>query len=103
MPVQTSYPGVYVQELPSSVHTITGVSTSIAVFIGRATQGPVDSPQLCLSYSDFDRTFSSDTTLSDMPRAVSLFFLNGGTTCYVTRIVKSGAALPAMVTLKNIL
>ncbi len=102
MPVQTSYPGVYVQELPSSVHTITGVSTSIAAFIGRATQGPVDSPQLCLSYSDFDRIFSSDTTLSDMPRAVSLFFLNGGTTCYVTRIVKSGAALPAMVTLKNI-
>ncbi len=102
MPVQTSYPGVYVQELPSSVHTITGVSTSIAAFIGRASQGHVYTPQLCLSSRDFDRKFCSDTTLSHMPRALSLFFLNGGTTCYVTRIVKSGAALPAIVTLKNV-
>ena len=34
MPVQVSYPGVYVQEEPSGVQTITGVSTSIALFVG---------------------------------------------------------------------
>ncbi|MEO8148097.1 MAG: phage tail sheath subtilisin-like domain-containing protein [Bacteroidia bacterium] len=101
MPVQPSYPGVYVQEVPSSVRTIVGVSTSIAAFIGRASQGPVNFPQLCLSYSDFDRTFSSDTSLSDMPRAVKLFFLNGGTRCYVTRIVKAGTDQKAAVTLLN--
>ena len=29
-----TYPGVYIQELPSAVHTITGVATSIAAFVG---------------------------------------------------------------------
>jgi len=33
---------VYVQEVPSSVHTITGVATSISLFIGRAMEGPVN-------------------------------------------------------------
>ena len=34
MTVMTSYPGVYIQELPSLVHTITPAPTSIAVFVG---------------------------------------------------------------------
>ena len=29
MPVAPTYPGVYIEEIPSGVHTITGVSTSI--------------------------------------------------------------------------
>ena len=43
MPVRppVSYPGVYVQEVPSGVRSIAGVSTSIAVFMGRAKQGPM--------------------------------------------------------------
>lgn len=55
MPVTLSYPGVYIEEVPSGVRTITGVATSITAFIGRALRGPVDSddaspvriPQLC--------------------------------------------------------
>ncbi len=39
MPVQTTYPGVYVQEVPSGVRTITGVSTSITAFIGPTKRG----------------------------------------------------------------
>ncbi len=31
--VQVSYPGVYIQEVPSGVHTITSVATSITAFI----------------------------------------------------------------------
>ena len=34
-----SYPGVYVQELPSPVHPITGVPTSIAAFVGYTASG----------------------------------------------------------------
>ena len=30
MPVTPTYPGVYIEELPSGVRTITGVATSIA-------------------------------------------------------------------------
>jgi uncharacterized protein len=29
-----SYPGVYIEELSSGQHTVTGVATSIAAFIG---------------------------------------------------------------------
>jgi phage tail sheath protein FI len=42
MPVLTTYPGVYVEEIPSGVRTITGVATSIAAFIGRARRGPTN-------------------------------------------------------------
>lgn len=99
MPVQPTYPGVYVQEEPSGVRTITGVSTSTAVFIGRAKQGPLKEPVLCLSYPDFERAFSSAYTDSDLARAVRLFFLNGGTKCYVMRIAKGAESSEA--TLKN--
>ena len=30
---QVSYPGVYIEEVPSSVHTITNVATSITAFV----------------------------------------------------------------------
>lgn len=86
MPISPTYPGVYVQEVPSGVRTITGVSTSIAVFIGRAKQGPLNEPVLCLNFSDFEKNFSSTYAGSDLARAVRLFFQNGGTQCYVMRI-----------------
>ncbi len=44
MPVTLSYPGVYIEEVPSGVRAIAGVATSIAAFIGRAPRGPVDEP-----------------------------------------------------------
>lgn len=87
-----TYPGVYVQEVPSGVRTIAGVSTSIAMFLGRARQGPLFQPVRCLSYGDFDRAFTSDGTLSDMARHVRLFFMNGGSDCYVMRIANGASA-----------
>lgn len=99
MPVTPTYPGVYVQEVPSGVRTIVGVSTSTAVFIGRAKRGPMNEPVLCLSLSDFERAFTGETAGSDMARHVRLFFQNGGTRCYGMRIAKG--AKPAQVTLKS--
>ena len=34
MPVQPTFPGIYIEELPSSTHTITAAPTSITVFVG---------------------------------------------------------------------
>ena len=34
MPITTTYPGVYVTEIPSGVRPITGVATSITAFLG---------------------------------------------------------------------
>lgn len=100
MPVQPTYPGVYIQEEPSGVRTIVGVSTSVALFVGRAKRGPLKKPVRCLNYSDFERTFSSEYADSDLARAVRLFFQNGGTQCYVMRIADD-SAVASEVTLKN--
>lgn len=96
MPVALSYPGVYVQEIPSGVRTIVGVSTSIALFIGRTKSGVPNSPVLCLNYEDFVREFTADYEGGDLARAVRLFFANGGAQCYVMRITDAAAAPAAL-------
>ncbi len=100
MPVQVSYPGVYIQEVPSGVHTITGVSTSIAAFFGRTARGPIDKAVRCLSFADFLREFGGPHPLSDLAQSVKQFFDNGGTDCYVVRLAPGAAA--ARVSLRNI-
>jgi len=99
MTIQPNYPGVYVQEVPSGVRTIAGVSTSTTLFIGAAKAGPMNAPTLCTNYTEFDDVFSSDSSKGDMARYVKLFFLNGGTRCYVMRIARD--ATRARVTLQN--
>jgi phage tail sheath protein FI len=102
MPVQVSYPGVYVQEIPSGVHTITGVSTSIAMFVGRTAEGELNKPKLLFNFSEYQRAFGTNTLVSEMTDAVRLFFLNGGQQCWAMRI-SDNAAKRATVTLKNTL
>lgn len=92
MPVTTNYPGVYIEELPSGVHTIAGVATSIAAFVGWAPKGPADRAQLVLSFPDFARQFGGLDSRSLLGYAVSQFFNNGGQQAYIIRLVASDAA-----------
>lgn len=98
--VQVSYPGVYIQEVPSGVRTITGVSTSVGAFLGRAAKGPIDKAVRLFSIADFVRSFGAPVSESDLAEAVKLFFNNGGTDCYVIRIASGADA--ALVTLENL-
>lgn len=92
MAVSPTYPGVYVQEVPSGVHTIVGVSTSTTLFVGRAATGPMLQAIRINTYADFLRTFGDDAgTVSAMARYVRLFFLNGGSDCYIIRIANGWA------------
>ncbi len=100
MPVQVSYPGVYIEEIPSGVHTITGVSTSIAAFFGRASKGPTNKAVRILSLSDYTRLFGEPHPRSDLANDIRLFFANGGTDAYVVRLAKGAAA--ATLTLKTL-
>lgn len=97
MPVQVSYPGVYIQEVSSGSRTITGVSTSVALLIGMAEQGPMDTPLRTLSLAEFERTFGASNSLGELHDQVSQFFLNGGSTAWIMRI--ADGAVPASVTL----
>jgi hypothetical protein len=100
MPVAPTFPGVYIEEVPSGVHTITPVSTSIGAFLGRATLGPINKAVHVLSLADFTRNFGDPLPGSDLADSVRLFFLNGGSDCYVVRLA-NGAA-PAAVTLQSL-
>jgi len=91
MPIAPTYPGVYVQEVPSGVTTIAGVSTSVAMFVGATGQGPLNEPTRVLSYADYERAFGDDTVVSETTQQVRQFFLNGGQQAYIMRIAKDSA------------
>jgi uncharacterized protein len=89
-----NYPGVYVTELQSSQHPITGVATSVTAFVGSAAQGTVDSPQTCNNWTDFVRTFGGLWPDSTMSYAVYQFFQNGGGTAIVVRVENGAKRAP---------
>ena len=91
MALQLTYPGVYVQELPSGTHTISGVATSITAFVGYLTRGPMNTPVQCLNFGDFQRVFGGLDPNSVTSFQVSQFFLNGGTEAWVSRVCASSA------------
>lgn len=91
MPVTLSFPGVYIEELSSGVHTITGVATSITAFVGRAAKGPVNQATTITSFGDFERIFGGVTPSSMLGYAVQDFYRNGGTTAIIVRLYHPGA------------
>src|SRR5581483_11403169 len=86
MPSALTYPGVYVEEIPSGVRTITGVATSITAFIGRAVRGPVNDPTTVNSFGDFERLFGGLDAGYPMSYAVRDFFLNSGSQALIVRL-----------------
>lgn len=99
MPVQPTYPGVYIEEIPSGVRTITGVATSITAFIGYTSRGAVNEAGHIFSFADFERGFGGLAFDSPLSHAVKHFFQNGGSEAYVVRV--AAGALAASVVVKN--
>jgi len=99
MPATLSYPGVYIEEIPSGVHSITGVSTSVTAFVGAAKRGPINKAIRILSFADFERRFGGLDDGSEMSYAVRQFFLNGGAEAWIVRVAKSAST--ASITLQN--
>ena len=94
MPATLNYPGVYIEEVPSGVRTITGVATSITAFIGRAPQGPVDKAMRVQSFGEYTQIFGGLWAMSTMGHAVSHFFQNGGGDAIIVRVFNHGATDP---------
>jgi phage tail sheath protein FI len=99
MPVAPTYPGVYIEEVPSGVRTITGVATSVTAFIGRALRGPVDEATVVNSFADFGRLFGGLWAESTMSYAVRDFFQNGGGQAVIVRV--ANGATTARITLET--
>lgn len=86
MPITPTYPGVYIDEVPSTARTITGVSTSVTAFIGRARRGPVNEPKIIHSLADHYRIFGELWKKSNMSYAVYHYFLNEGRDAVIVRV-----------------
>jgi phage tail sheath protein FI len=93
MPPTFTYPGVYIEEIPSAVHTITGVATSIAAFVGWAAKGPTTKATLVQSWSDFESQFGGLDARSVLGYSVNQFFGNGGQQAYIIRLAAPDAVL----------
>jgi phage tail sheath protein FI len=92
MPVTPTYPGVYIEELSSGVHTVTPVATSVAAFIGTFAQGPLNVPMQMLSPQDFQRTYGGLDRFSETSYAVQQFFTNGGQQAWIVRVADTATA-----------
>jgi len=92
MPVTPTYPGVYVEEIPSGVRTITGVSTSVAAFIDFFKRGPLNKAIQLFSMGDFGREFGGLDANSEASYAIQQFFLNGGTEAWAVRVASGTPA-----------
>ena len=90
MPVAPTYPGVYIDELPSSVRTIISVATSIAAFVGPTARGAVDEAMHITSWGDFERLYGGLSTASPMSYAVRQFYQNGGSEAEIVRVASGG-------------
>ena len=87
-----TYPGVYIEEIPSGVRTISGVATSITAFIGRTLRGPLDTPVRVQSFGEFQRIFGGQWLESTLSYAVQQYFQNGGADALIVRVANSAGA-----------
>ena len=103
MPVTPTYPGVYIEEIPSGVRTITGVSTSVTAFVGYFHRGPLDTAVRIFNIGDFEREFGGLHPDDETGYAIQQFFLNGGATAWVVRVASAAApaAAAAELTLRD--
>jgi phage tail sheath protein FI len=86
MSVTPTHPGVYIEEVPSGVHPITGVATSTAAFLDAFPRGPLNTAIRIQSFADFEREFGGLDTRSEASYAIQQFFLNGGSEAWVVRV-----------------
>ncbi len=96
MPVTPTYPGVYIEEIPSGVRTITPVATAITAFIGSAPRGLANEPVRVQSFADYQRKFGGLDVKSAMSYAVAQYFQNGGSDALIVRVTGAGA-VPALL------
>ena len=109
MPISPTYPGIYIEELPSSAHTIAAAPTSIAVFVGYTHPFKTDPANFggameIFSFTDYEREFGGFFTnaiyegessdYGSLAHAVNQFFLNGGSDAWIVALRSTVGGLP---------
>lgn len=102
MPVTPTYPGVYIQEIPSGVRTITGVATSVTAFVDFFQRGRMNHAVQIFSFADFQREFGGLDQRSEASFAIQQFYLNGGSEAWVVRVA-SGSPQQSSVLISHVI
>lgn len=94
-------PGVQITTTArSGPSTPTAAASGQAFFVGLSTRGPVGVATLVKGMADFTRVYGSRASFGYLYDTVATFFNEGGTQCYVVRVV-GAAATSGTVTLKD--
>jgi phage tail sheath protein FI len=91
------HPGVYVEEVPSGVRPIEGVSTSTAAFLGKAETGPLDKAVMVVDFLQFGALYGGFLSDSFLATAALEFFNNGGQRLYIGRVARGAATADVTV------
>ncbi len=95
MPITPTFPGIYIEELPSNAHSVTAAPTSVTVFGGythpfktlTANWGKAIEIFSYLEYEQqFGGMYTSGTIESHVAYAVNQFFLNGGSNAWIVAL-----------------
>lgn len=89
--LQFKHPGIYTQELPSGVRTISGAATSVALFVGPTLTGIDGRATRIQNFGDYERGFGGLSQKSSLSYSVMHFFQNGGGEAFVIRVPVEGA------------
>jgi phage tail sheath protein FI len=93
------HPGVYIQEIPSGVRPIEGVSTSTTAFLGKAEKGPLDHAFMVTGFTEFQTVYGGFLDDSYLAHAALQFFNNGGRRLYIVRVANN--AMTADISLND--
>lgn len=85
MPATLAAPGVYIEELPSGVRPIVGVSTSDTAFVDWFPRGPMKTATRVTSWDEFVRVFGGLHPNSAASYGVLQYFQHGGAVAWVVR------------------
>lgn len=84
-------PGVFIEEVPSTVQVIQPVSASNLGTAGFTKKGPENDPILVTSFEQFTRIFGDLTKKSRLPLSMAAYYANGGRRAFVVRVVPDDA------------
>src|SRR4029450_5478251 len=101
MPTALTYPGVYIEEVPSGVRTIAAVSTADTAFVDCFRRGPMNVAVRISSLAEFQRVFGGLDPTSEASYAITQYFLNGGSVAWVVRVSRDPQPAAASLTLRG--
>lgn len=85
---------VVIEEEPR-IRGLPALPTAVLGAIGFTERGPLNTPKKITSFEEFDRTFGRLRSGKELPLAIRMYFLNGGSQAIVVRAGSGGAAATA--------